>query len=436
MPGQPRGLASRPWRRLSDRRRGTMSKRTPGATANRRPRRLGPRPLPLHLMNAIASWLGSLAAFTALKNGWPRSNPWLAAIAQELAAQLAAVAPEDFQAALGRELRGQADAFLSGLQRYRHHPYCRPSEARPVVWAEGTTRLLDYAPAGGIPLLVVPSLINRFYILDLKPGRSLLAHLAAHGLRPLVVDWDRPGPAERGFGLTHYIAGRLDAAAEAALALTGRPLAVLGYCMGGLLALALALRRQHEVSCLALLATPWDFHAEQAAQARLLGTMSELLAASWTELGEVPVDVLQSLFVALDPLLALRKFSRFAALDESSPEAEAFVALEDWLNDGVPLALPTARECLGGWYGANETARGAWTIAGSPVVPARFTRPSLVVVPERDRIVPPGAAAALTPQLPRATQLSPPLGHIGMIAGGGAERMWRPLTEWLLRHAA
>jgi polyhydroxyalkanoate synthase len=211
---------------------------------------------------------------------------------------------------------------------------------------------------------------------------------------------------------------------------------VVGYCMGGLLALALAQRRMRDVAALVLLATPWDFHAEQAPQARLLGSLAELLAASWQLLGEIQVDVLQSFFVALDPLLALRKFTRFAALAEDSPEVESFVALEDWLNDGVPLALPTARECLGGWYGANATASGAWRVAGSPIVPARLTCPSLVVVPERDRIVPPGSAAALGRQLPNATHLSPPLGHIGMIAGSAAERMWRPLTEWLLRHAA
>jgi polyhydroxyalkanoate synthase len=388
-------------------------------------------------MNAVTSWLGSLAALPSLKSGWPRSNPRLAATAQDLAAQLAAVAPDDFSAALGRELRGQADAFLRGLERYRHHPYRRPPDERPVVWAEGTTRLVDYAPSGGLPVLVVPSLINRFYILDLCPERSLLRHLAACGLRPLVVDWDRPGAVERGFGLTDYVAGRLDAAAEAALVLTGRPLAIVGYCMGGLLALALALRRQHDVSSLALLATPWDFHAEQAAQARLLGAASELLAASWTPLGEVPVDVLQSLFVALDPLLALRKFSRFATLAEDSPEVENFVALEDWLNDGVALALPVARECLAGWYGANSAANGAWRVAGSLVEPERFLRPSLVVVPARDRIVPPGSAAALGRLLPNAEPLSPPLGHIGMIAGGGGARaMWQPLADWLLRHAA
>jgi poly[(R)-3-hydroxyalkanoate] polymerase subunit PhaC len=420
--------------------RPSRSRPGPGA-----PRRLGPRPLPLHLMSAMTAWLSSRAALPVLMSDWLRSKPEcdppagpgpsrkLAAAARELAALLADVAPEAFAAALDRELRERADVFLRGLEAYRHHPYQRASAAPPVVWRDGTTSLLDYAPDGGVPVLVVPSLVNRAYILDLSAERSLLRYLARQGLRPLLIDWARPGPLERGFTLSDYIAGRLDAAFEAAVALAGAPLGVVGYCMGGLLALALAERRQREVASLALLATPWNFHAEQAEQARLLGSLAALADLSFAPLGELPVDVLQALFFGLDPLLALRKFSRFAALDPASAEAREFVALEDWLNDGVPLALPVARECLAQWYGANEPGRGAWLVAGAPVVPARFAKPALVVVPARDRIVPPASAIALATALPRASRLDPPLGHIGMIVGRHAEReVWQPLARWLL----
>jgi polyhydroxyalkanoate synthase len=62
--------------------------------------------------------------------------------------------------------------------------------------------------------------------------------------------------------------------------------------------------------------------------------------------GELPVDVIQALFAGLDPLLVVRKFVKFAGLDPASPSAAQFVALEDWLNDGVPLAAEVTRECL------------------------------------------------------------------------------------------
>jgi polyhydroxyalkanoate synthase len=185
-----------------------------------------------------------------------------------------------------------------------------------------------------------------------------------------------------------------------------------------------------------LLATPWRFHAERAEQARLLGVLAEPIAKSYAPLGEVPVDVLQALFAAQDPLLVLRKFSRFAEMAEDSAAALGFVALEDWLNDGVPLSIPVALECLGGWYGKDRPGRGQWRVGGKAVRPRDIGIPALVVVPAQDRIVPPATAAALAEEMPLAETWTPSLGHIGMIVARDApDAVWEPLGAWLAREA-
>jgi polyhydroxyalkanoate synthase len=177
--------------------------------------------------------------------------------------------------------------------------------------------------------------------------------MAARGFSPFVVDWDAPGPVEQRFDLTRYIAGRLEGALDAVRREPGGPIHVVGYCMGGMLALALALRRQKDIAGLICLATPWDFHAEGKAQAQLIGEMGRRLDPMFQILGEMPVDLLQSFFAALDPLSLLAKFRRFGQFDPDSDQAAKFVALEDWLNDGIGLAAPAARECLGQWYGRS-----------------------------------------------------------------------------------
>jgi len=377
-------------------------------------------------------WTSSRGASLLLKPGLLPWRPELAPAASALRQSLAAVAAEDFAAAVDAELIRRSAGFLAGLERYRRHPYRRALADPPPVWQEGSTRLLDFGPSGAPPVLVVPSLINRAYILDLAADKSFLRFLAAAGLRPLLVDWGRPSALERQFNLTDYIAGRLERAAEAAIAVAGAPLSVLGYCMGGLLALALAERRPAMVGTLVLLAAPWDFHAERAGQARLLGQLAAPLTRAFAALGELPVDLLQLLFAALDPLFAVRKFSRFAALAPGSAAEREFVAVEDWLNDGVPLALPVARECLGGWYGANTPGRGLWRIAGRSVLPERVAAPSLVVLPAHDRIVPPKTADVLADVLPGAERLTPALGHVGMmVAREAGQQVWRPLAQWL-----
>ena len=394
-------------------------------------RRLAPRPLPAHLAAAMMLWLSSRAALPILKNASPPSSKPGERL-RALAVEIDAFGHDSVAAALDREIAHRAASYLTGLEAYREHPFRRQGEEPPVLWREGTTRLLDYGrDAAGPVVLVVPSLINRYYVLDLLPERSFLRHLAAEGLRPVVVDWGAPGSGERDFDLTDYILARLDAA-FAAVSGVGAPIAVVGYCMGGLLALALALRRQEELGCLALLATPWDFHAERAGQARMLAAIAEYFAFLSDAHGSVPVDVIQGLFFALAPFTAERKFTRFSAIDPEGEEARAFVAVEDWLNDGVPLAPRVACDCARSWYGDNEPGRGLWRVGGERVDPELLHRPALVVVPRRDRIVPPDSAEPLAAQLGAATVLRPPLGHVGMMAAARAPSMlWTPIAEWL-----
>ena len=148
--------------------------------------------------------------------------------------------------------------------------------------------------------------------------------------------------------------------------------------------------------------------------------------------GTVPIDALQVLFAMLDPWAIAEKYRGFARLDPDSERARMFVALEDWLNDGVPLAEAVARACLAEWYGANAPARGEWRIAGAAVDPAALRLPAFVAVPGRDRIVPPESALPLATLIAGATLHQPRAGHVGMVAGATAEReLWRPLLEWI-----
>ena len=148
--------------------------------------------------------------------------------------------------------------------------------------------------------------------------------------------------------------------------------------------------------------------------------------------GSASVDLLQALFASLDPTLTGRKFRGFANLDQHAEEARRFVELEDWLNEGVPLAAPVMKEVLEGWYGRNDPAGNAWRVADTVIDPARITSPTLALIPSQDRIVPPGSARALATAIPGAIVRDVPFGHIGMVAGGSApKRVYGPLIEWL-----
>jgi polyhydroxyalkanoate synthase len=374
--------------------------------------RRGPRPLGLHL--ALA-WLKS--------NGCTaESMSWSAAWQRMLTT--GTLPPAEFPFA------SQDQALIAGIAAYRRSPYTRQMPDPPSLWSEGETRLLDYRQPGGHgPALVfIPSLINRAYILDLMPEASMLRWLAAQGAQPLLLDWGWPGAVERQFTLTDTIAGRL----ERALASIEGPLILAGYCMGGLLALAAALRQPGRIAGLALLATPWDFQAADPAAARRLGDSLPWLEPAMRLGGALPIDTLQTLFTALDPFGVGDKFRSFAELDKTSPRAKRFVAMEDWLADGVPLGAVAAREMISQWYGQNLPARGQWRVAGLPVDPARLEVPAFCAIPLRDKLVPPASARPLAAALRHATIIEPAAGHVGMVAGANAQAaLWQPFVDWL-----
>jgi poly(3-hydroxyalkanoate) synthetase len=372
--------------------------------------------------------------------GWP---PWNGEAFRQLADALAASragAPSPsaelaFAQAVVRDLAAADRALIAGIAAYRRHPYARTLEDPPAIWREGSARLLDYGGDGGVPVLVIPSLVNRAHVLDLAADASFLRWLAAHGARPLLLDHGWPDATERGFTLTDHIAGRLLRAAEATRAACGRAPVLAGYCMGGTMAVAAAALRPELFAGLAALAAPWDFHApDGGAQGRALAAVAPLVEPLFAFNGTLPVDALQMLFAALDPYAIAEKYRGFATLDPASARAERFVALEDWLNDGVPLAAPVAREALVDWYGRNLPGRGAWHVAGLAVRPQAIRLKGFVAVPQRDRIVPPESAAPLATLLPDAHLHQAAAGHIGMVAGSTAERaLWRPFAEWLAK---
>lgn len=409
------------------------------------PLRLGPRPLPLHL--ATEGWLLQMS-FAGLMPGLEKSNSasLLSKPIRQLAAERAHQNPETFTQdwqtdldvvafveALTREAKTRMDRLLAGVHKYQTHSYQRTRAAPPSIWAQGAACLRDYGgPADGPAVVFVPSLINRAYILDLAEDRSLLAATAKSGVRTFLLDWGAPGQPERTYSVDDYINQIIIPALAHVGTLTKSKPRLAGYCMGGTLTAAVGALRPDLISGLALLAAPWDFHADSAASRNFLSMFRPLVDGMLAVSGEASVDFLQSLFASLDPTLMGRKFRGFEARDMNTDAARQFVELEDWLNDGIPLVQKVAQQCLFGWYVENQTLNMSWRVEGQIIDPRKISVPTLAVIPTHDRIVPPESAKALATLIPGCATLTVELGHIGMMAGTSApELVYGPLAKWL-----
>ena len=395
-------------------------------------RQMSPRPLGLHLATAMAGLTGAAAAAPLAVSGGLNWHPSLAAEASELTGALSRIDASAFTRNVWSIVGDSIEDMLAGIRLYQSHPVQRVGEGTAIAWNEGAATLTDFG-GHGRPLLIVPSLVNRSHVLDLEAGASLCQWLAQQEtVRPFLLDWGEPGEAELQFGLAAYITGPLRSALHFVGGQAGSPVPVVGYCMGGNLALATAQLWPDQVAGLALLATPWDFHADILAPARMFADSMPMWRPVLDTYGAMPVDLLQSFFASLDPGLAQRKFARFAHMDMDSPSARRFVLLEDWLNNGPPLSARVALEAIGGWFGENTTASGRWIIDGQVIDPSRVSCPAFAAIPANDRIVPPESAMPLAAALSDVTVIEPSAGHIGMVVGGNAETsLWRPLDAWL-----
>jgi polyhydroxyalkanoate synthase subunit PhaC len=274
--------------------------------------------------------------------------------------------------------------------------------------------------------VLVPSLINAPDVLDLAPGRSLVEYLTGQGFRVLMLDWGTMGKAERRLGLAGLVSARL----VPLLRKLGEPLSLVGYCLGGTLALAAAHQLSSTVERLALIAAPWHFdgfapEARRTAQA-VWGATQPVAHA----LGALPISLLNPLFWSLDEDAVLRKFEALAAREPGDPAVGWFAAVEDWANSGAPLSVAAARDLFEYGFARDRIGRGRWRVGGEAVRPESVGCPIFDIGATQDRIVPPAARIRL--QRADIVRADVAAGHVGMVVGGGARKaLWEPLSNCL-----
>ena len=308
-----------------------------------------------------------------------------------------------------------ARSALDGLAAYARAERPKAATPRPEVARAGPATLRDHGGEGP-PAILIPSLINPPSILDLDPEVSLASAISGMGRRALLIDW---GEAHLRAGLS--VAGHVDELLLPLLRSIDGPSALVGYCLGGTMAIAAA--NFVPVDRLVTLAAPWRFAAYSEQGRESLGAMWRDTRSTAETLGALPMEVLQAAFWSLDPARTVAKFAKFAGFDPATAEARRFVQLEDWANEGEPLPYPAARELFEDFFAADQPGSEAWMVGGKKVeVPASL--PMLHVTAAHDRITP-AAAAPPGPAVELAT------GHVGMVVGSARARLHQELRRFL-----
>ncbi|MCB0871840.1 MAG: alpha/beta fold hydrolase [Actinobacteria bacterium] len=311
--------------------------------------------------------------------------------------------------------------------------------AKDVVWTRNKTTLCRYRretePTHRVPVVLVYALINRPYILDLRPGNSFVEFLLGEGHDVFLIDWGEPGWEDRDTTLDELIGEHIPRAVRHVLRVSGADTyTLLGYCMGGTFATIHAALRPAGLRNLIALTTPIDF-----ADAGALSTWTdprfldaELVAS---KLGNVPGHLIDFGNKMLKPVTNF--IGAPALMWERLMEGrdmEPWLAMHKWVNDGVPFPGAAFVQWIRDFYQQNLLASGTYELAGERVDLRNITASLLVVTGEADHLVPPHMSEPLMDLVASGDRTSRCLraGHVGLLAGSGAQRgLWPLISDWL-----
>ncbi|MEK7357770.1 MAG: alpha/beta fold hydrolase [Bdellovibrionota bacterium] len=307
------------------------------------------------------------------------------------------------------------------------------------IFRRGNLRLLEYEPAidsvpQATPIVVIPSMINRHYILDLLPGASFIEALCLAGFTVYSLEWLQPHPSDRYLTIDELFTRRID---KALAVVAGRSPSgtfhLVGQCLGGTLAIVESLLRPERVQTLTLMTTPVDF-----AQAGQLGAWAQApldVEALTDAYGNIPSSLLQNSFKWLRPSLSLNKITKIAKRWRDEDFMRALLALEMWSADNVDFPADCYRFLIEELYRGNKLSRGGLVVAGRSLDLEELRLPIFEAVAADDHIVPRTMRLPLLGSNPSIIRRDFKGGHLGAVIGGGARKtFWPELVAWLKSH--
>jgi polyhydroxyalkanoate synthase len=284
------------------------------------------------------------------------------------------------------------------------------------------------------PLLLVPSLINRHYVLDLLPEKSFAEWFVRQGHDVYILDWGRPEDEARYITFDDLISTYIDRAVTRVARRSPRnEVHALGYCLGGTLT---SIYNAYDDSKLAghiAMAAPVQFD-DDGLLVRWTNTDTFDVDALVEATGLVPWPLMQAAFHMLDPTLNLKKAVRLIDRGWEDEFLDSFLAIETWGNDNVSFPGEAFRKYINALYCHDELIRGELRIDGTRIDLSTIETPTLAVTFEHDHIVPAESARPLVDAIHAddAEHMHLPGGHVGaVVSRKSKQHLWPRLQTWL-----
>lgn len=315
---------------------------------------------------------------------------------------------------------------------------------KQLVWTLNKAKLYRYVPVVPVesrypvPLLLVFAIMNRPYILDLRPGHSFVEFMVRGGFDVYLLDWGRPGFEDRGTKLDDYAMEYLPRAIRKMKEVSGsEAFSMLGWCIGALLTtIYAAMLPDDGLRNLLLLTAPLDF-----------SDRNSVTFARWTDarffhvekildaFGNMPGEMIDYGARALKPVdNYITNYCKLWDNLDNPRAVEAWHAMNTWVTDNIPMAGAAYRQLIVELYRKNALMQNQLRIKDEVVNLRNLRANLLTVIAAGDHITPPCQSEAILEKVSSTDKETYhiPGGHIGIMAGSSAHRTtWPHIQQWL-----
>jgi polyhydroxyalkanoate synthase len=315
---------------------------------------------------------------------------------------------------------------------------------KQTVWTLNKAKLYHYVPVvpeekrRKLPLFMVFAIMNRPHVLDLRPGHSFVEYMLKQGYDLYLMDWGAPGPEDRNLSFDDYTLEYLPRAIRKVKAVSGSDeFSVLGWCLGALIStLYAALRPDDGLKNLVLLTAPLDF-TDKTAGGFIRWTSDQAFNADRLvqAMGNVPGEMIDYGAKALKPVENFVGSYLNLWDNINNPKVvESWHAMNTWVRDIIPMAGGAYRQLINEFYKENRLVQGTLSLRGEHVDLKRLTANVLNVIAGADHITPPCQSEGIMDKIGSTDKeiFRVHGGHIGIMAGSGAEKnTWPHIEQWL-----
>ena len=315
---------------------------------------------------------------------------------------------------------------------------------KELIWTLNKAKLYRYVPVvpeaerKRIPLLMVFAIMNRPHVLDLRPGHSFVEYMLTKGYDLYLLDWGAPGPEDQSLTFDDYALEYLPRAIRKFKSVAEtEEFSMLGWCLGALITTIYAcLRPDDGLKNLILLTAPLDFEDKTSCGFSRWTSHESFNADIIAEkLGNVPGEMIDTGAKMLKPIENyLGSYLMLWDNIEDPRTVEAWHAMNTWVRDTIPMAGSAYQQLINQFYKENRLMEGKLVIRGESAKLSNLTANLLNVIAESDHITPPCQSERVLELVgsPDKEVFRVRGGHIGIMAGRGAEKStWPHIESWL-----